>query len=174
LGGKMNAVEFDAPFSDALVEAAAKSLVRQSLKWLLGWKLYLAAGINLVAFLFMLVFFPEGPGLWIIGFIAIVPPMYFPLLLTVRSKKVAEILRQRFQPSAHISFEHEGFTVAANGRSTTMQWNNVKEVIEFKDYFLLMLSRIAGVIVPRENIPADGDELVRSIGRARKAGLKET
>jgi len=169
----MNTVEFEAPFPNALVEAAARSLVRQSLTPFLGWKLYLAGAINLAAFVVILVFFPEGPWTWVIGFIAIVPPMYFPLVLTFRGTKVAEILRQRLQPSAHISLEPDSFTVAANGRSTTMLWTDVKEVIEFKDYFLLMLSRNGGAIVPRQNMPAGGDDLIRRIGRAREGLSKE-
>jgi hypothetical protein len=43
--------------------------------------------------------------------------------------------------------------------------HKMKEVIEFKDYFWFMLERIGGVVVPRSNMPAEGDYLVRGLTR---------
>ena len=163
----MNAIEFEAPFSESLIEAAAKSLVRQSLKRYFNWKLCIGGAINMVAFVSIPILLPGSWMTWVIGFIAIVPPVYWLLALTIRPRKVAEILRERLQPSAHISLGPDSFTVAANGRSATMLWADVKEVIEYKDYFLFMLLRIGGVIVPRSNIPAEGNDLIRGVARTR-------
>jgi YcxB-like protein len=163
----MNAIEFEAPFSDTLIEAAAKSLVRQSLKRFLNWKLYVAGAINIIAFVAILIWLPASWMTWAIGFIAIVPPVYWLLALTFRPRKVAELLRQYLQPSAQISLGPDGFTVAANGRSQTILWSDVKEIIEFEDFYLIMLLRIGGITVPRSKMPAEGENLIRGIAQTR-------
>jgi YcxB-like protein len=163
----MNAIEFEAPFSDTLIEVAAKSLVRQSLERFFGWKFLIAGTINIIAFVLILALWPSTLAIWVIGFIAIAPPVYFLLALAIRPRKVGAILRERLQPSAHISLGSDSFTVAANGRSATMLWGDVKKVIEFKDYFLFMLQPIGGAVVPRSNMPAEGDGLIRELARTR-------
>jgi len=163
----MSTVDFEALFSDALIEVAARSLARQRLTRAVPSNLYVISAVSIVAFAVALVHSPANSRTWFIGVVAVARPVFFFLALNSQAREIAEVLRQRFQPTAQISLGAESFTITANGRTETMLWDDAREIVELKDYFLVVLPRIGGVVVPRANMPAEGADLVRGAARAR-------
>jgi YcxB-like protein len=158
-------IVFEAPFDESLIDSAARSLVRQMLKRRLTWKLYSAAAINLVAFVIVCILLGNQPMTWVVGLIAIAP-LYFVAVSLFGHRRVADILRRRYKPSAQISINREAVTIEAHERAFTLPWRDFKQIIEFHDYFLFaLLSPIGGFVIPRKNMPVEAETIIREIGK---------
>jgi hypothetical protein len=65
-----------------------------------------------------------------------------------------------------VTINASGFGVAANGRAFELPWSDVKTVLEFPEYFLLVISRLAFAVIPKEDLPVASQEMIREAARS--------
>lgn len=164
--------EFDAPFSDNLVERASRVIVLSAARRFLTRKLFAGFVLSLAAAVLAAVLFGNSPVTWFVVFaaifIAVVVPIFLLANIHVRPRKVAGFLRQRFQPIAHIGVGADAFTVAANGRAFTLPWTDISSIVMHADFFLLVIApRDSAVIIPIEGMPSDAQQLILEVQRAK-------
>ena len=119
---------FETTYSESVIEEGARVLTRQTLRRQLSKSILFAAAVNLTAFAIYFYLFGIDTFTWFWFLVAVVLPMYWPFLFLVLPSKIRKNLRAH--PSAWVTLEPESFTIAANGRATTLLWTDVKEIVE--------------------------------------------
>src|SRR5712692_2141721 len=153
--------DFDAEYSDALIDDAARTFVHRLFRKYV-WLLAAACVINVVGFVAVLVL-PDSSG-WItiaIGLLAALGPVYFPWAYFRLPRELAAPMKRVLIPSTRVSIASSAFTLSAKGRSITRRWANLKEIFEHPDYFLFVAGILVFTFVPKGNMPPEAQQLIR-------------
>lgn len=153
--------EFEAAYDDRIIDDAAKTFVRRLFKRYLGL-LIAACLLNIVGFIFLLML-PGNGGLMTIatGLLAVLGPAYFVLMYVRFPGKLAAAIKRDLKPTAHVSVSSSGLSISAKGRSFTKRWTDLKAILEFPDYFLLVVGLLAFTFIPKKDIPPPVQQLIR-------------
>jgi hypothetical protein len=153
--------DFDAEYSDVLIDNAARSFVhRLSRKYL--WLLVAACIMNIVGFVAVLVL-PGSSG-WMtiaVGLLAALGPVYFPWRYYRLPGQLGAPMKQVLVPTARVSVTPSTFTLSAKGRSYTSRWTDLKAIEEYPDYFLFVVGLLAFTFFPRKDMPLEAQQLIR-------------
>lgn len=164
--------EFDAVFTEEVIGAAAKAFVQRY--YVLGkYRTWLIAAciINPVGFAFAVMF---GVDTWIlimVGFIAMLGPVYFPLAYFRLPGQIARRMKLAIENPVHVSVNSSGFSLATKGRTSAKAWSDLKAIAEFPEYFLLVVSAAAFTLIPKHEAPLAATELIRELARPNKEHL---
>lgn len=151
-------------YTDTLIEQATQSFFRDFFSTTYGRVLMLACVVNVAGFVLIVAMgVRDRFMLFVIGMIAALGPLYLSIVYFYFPQKFSDVLKQRLQPAAKISLSSAGFGIAANGRAVTLPWSDVKRIREFPDYFILLTSRFAFTIIPKQGLPAASQQLLRQI-----------
>lgn len=153
--------DFDAEYSDTLIDDAAQTFVHRLFRRYL-WLLVAACIMNIVGFVAVLVL-PGSSG-WMtvaIGLLAALGPVYFPWQYFRLPRQLGAPMKQVLVPSAHVSVTPSTFTLSAKGRSFTRRWTDLRAISECPDYFLLVVGLLAFTFLPRKHMPLEAQQVVR-------------
>jgi hypothetical protein len=64
-----------------------------------------------------------------------------------------------------VTIGSSGFGVAANWHACELPWSDVKTFLEFPEYFLLVISRLAFTVIPKADLPAASQDMIREAAR---------
>jgi hypothetical protein len=154
--------EFDAEYSDAQIDDAARTFVYQLFRKYL-WLLVAACIFNIIGFATVVLLNPGGID-WMtiaIGIVAALGPVYFPWRYFRLPRQLGTQMKQVLVPAARISVAPENFALSAKGRSFTTRWTDLKEIVECPDYFLFVVGFIAFTFVPKKGMPVEAQQLIR-------------
>src|SRR6266705_2268621 len=161
-----SALEFDAVYDDSLIDSAAKAFVHRLFKKYL-WVLVAACLLNIVGFIFVLIFPGSGTLMTAaIGILAALGPLYFPWAYFRFPGKFAAPMKRVLKPAARVSVSSSGFSLSAHGRSFTREWTKLKEILEFPEYFLLVIAPMAFTFIPKKDVPLEAQQLIRDASRS--------
>ena len=155
------AFDFDAAYSDAIIDDAAKTFVRRLFKRYLGW-LVAVCFLNIAGFVTVLKL--PGTGNLLIsltGLLAVLCPLFLLLMYIRFPGKLAAGLKRGMKPSAHVSVRPSGFSMWVTGRSLTKEWTDLQAILEFPDYFLLVVAPFAFTFIPKKDMPVAAQQLIR-------------
>jgi len=156
--------EFSVTFSDALIEEASHILAKNYVRRVLTKPLRIAIVVNIVAFCVVAAICRNSEPTWIIAVIALVVPLYWPLLLVFMPPKIRKRLAENFQPSAQIDISDAGFRITAKQRSFALPWSDVLSITEYEHFILFVLkTRGAAVVVPSSTMPAAARTLITEV-----------
>lgn len=153
--------EFDAEYSDALIDAAARTFVHRLFRKYL-WLLIAACTMNIVGFFAVLVL--PGASSWMIvtiGVLAVLGPVFFPWRYFRLPVQLGAPMKRTLVPSAQLSVTPSTFTLSAKGCSFTSKWTDLKAIEEHPDYFLLVVGFLAFTFLPRGRMPLEAQQLIR-------------
>ena len=154
--------EFDAEYSDAIIDNAAKTFVHRLFRKYL-WVLVGASISNIIGFV-TVVLLDHGSIDWMtiaIGIVAALGPVYFPWRYFRMPGQLGTPMKQVLVPGARISVAPENFALSAKGRSFTTRWTDLKAIVEYPDYFLFVVGLLAFTFVPKKDMPVEAQQLIR-------------
>jgi len=154
-------VEFSAEYTVSLIDDAAKTFVRQLFRKYL-WLLVFACIMNIVGFVAVLVL--PGASTWMIiaiGALAVLGPVFFPWRYHRLPGELGARMKDVLVPNAQVSVTPSTFTLAAKGRSFTSRWADLRAITEHRDYFLFVVGLLAFTFIPKGNMPAEAQQLIR-------------
>ncbi|SRR6266849_3715899 len=159
------AYEFEAAYDDANIDAAAKTYVEVLYKKYRGI-LGVACLINIIGFLLVLIL-PGSNTLMTIGIgcLAAIGPAYFPWAYFRFPSKFAANMKRGLKPTARLSVTSSSFSILAKGRSFTKQWADLKAILEFPDFFLIVVAPLAFTFIPKKDAPDEAQQLIREASR---------
>lgn len=158
-----SAIKFDAAFTPDLIDAASVSFVRGYLFRRYGRWLIAACVINAVGF--GLVLWLGGNDGFVLAFIAlivVVGPAYFAFFYFSYPRRFAERTKQRLLPSVRFSFGESTFGFTNSAGTGTLAWSGVQAVLDYSEYFLLVLSPIAFAVIPKAGMPVEALRLLEA------------
>jgi hypothetical protein len=154
-------VDFNAEYSNSLIDDAAKAFVHRLFRKYL-WLLVAACVMNIVGFVAVLVL--PGTSTWMIiaiGVLAALGPVYFPWQYYRLPGELSARMKEVLVPSTQVSISPLTFTLAAKGQSFTCRWTDLKEIVEYGDYFLFVVGLLAFTFMPKRDMPLDAQQLIR-------------
>jgi hypothetical protein len=154
-------VDFSAEYSVSLIDDAARAFVHQLFRRYL-WLLVFACVMNIVGLVAILVL--PGATTWmiiVIGPLAALGPLYFPWAYYRLPRQLSARMKEVLVPNAQVSIAQSTFTLAAKGRSFTSRWIDLKAITEYADYFIFVVGLLAFTFIPKKNIPAEAQQLIR-------------
>lgn len=158
--------DFDAQYTDALIDDAARTFVHRLFgKYL--WVLVSASIVNIVGFVVVVIL--GDPNDWqivAIGFIAALGPVYFPLRYVRMPKQFGASMKKVLVPSARVSITPTIFTLSAKDRSFTTRWTELKAIEEYPDYFMFVVGLLAFTFVPRRGMPKEMETIIREVAQS--------
>lgn len=107
--------------------------------------------------------------LFVVGLVALPGPVYLCLLRFYTPRKLAGVLKPRLQATARVTIGSTRFALAANGRAVALPRSDVRRVVEFPDYFLLVTARLAFAIISKRGLPEPSHNLIRNAAASRAA-----
>jgi len=156
---------FEAAYDDAIIDNAAKTFVRRLFRKYL-WLLVVACILNIVGFVFVLILPGTSKVMTAaIGMLAALGPVYFPWAYLRLPKTFAAAMKQGLKPNAHLSVSSSSFTISAKGRSFSKPWTDLRAILEFPDYFLLVVAPLAFTFIPKKDTPPEAQQLIREASR---------
>ena len=154
----------EVPYTDAVIEQATRSFISDTVKSPYGLAVIAASVANIIGF-FVLVQLGlrDSSAVFFVGVVAMLGPFYLALLYLYYPGKISAQLKKRLQPSARIAISATGFEVAANDRMVKLPWTDIKRILEFPEYFILIFSttRRAFTVIPKQGLPAASQQLIR-------------
>jgi hypothetical protein len=156
----VSSVDFDAEYSNILIDDAARAFVDRLFRKYL-WLLVAVCVINIVGFVAVLVL--SGSANWMIGALSLLGPLYFPWRYYRLPGELSTRLKEVLVPNARVSVAPSGFTLAAKGRSATLQWADLKAIVEYPEYFLFVFGLLAFTFIPKRDMPLDAQQLIRDV-----------
>ena len=155
--------DFDVAYDDAIIDSAANTFVRRLAKKY-GWLLFAACIVNIVGFLLVLMLPGSSkPMVVALGLLAALGPLYFPWRYLRLPEALAAPMKQMLKPTAHISICPLSFTMSAKERSFTSPWADLKAILEYTDYFLLVVGPFAFTFIPKKDAPYEAQQLIREV-----------
>ena len=159
--------ESDVTYSDAILEDSARSFVRHFFTTTYGRVLLIASAVNVFGFALVIFFgIRDWFMLFVVGMIAALGPVYLASLYFLYPRRIASALKERLQPAARVTVSPSGFGIAANGRTFALPWSDIKSIIEFPDYFVLIVSRLVFTVISKKGLSEPSLELIRTVSRA--------
>jgi hypothetical protein len=153
--------DFDAEYSDALIDDAARTFVRRLFRKYL-WLLVGACIMNIIGFAAVVALLRTVDWMTVaIGVVAVLGPVYFPWQYFRLPAELAAPMKRVLVPSARVSVTPSSLTLSAKGRTFTRRWTDLKAIVECPDYFLLVVGLLAFTFVPRKHMPLEAQQVVR-------------
>lgn len=152
--------DFEAVYNDVVIDDAARTFVHRLFRRYLGW-LAAACSLNIAGFAFALMFPAGSLVISAIGLLAVLGPVFLLLMYFRFPGKLAAALKQGLKPSARVSVSSSGLSMSVKGRSFTRQWTDLQAILEFPDYFLLVVAPLVFTFIPKKDIPLAAQQLIR-------------
>lgn len=76
------------------------------------------------------------------------------------------MLKQRLQLRTRVTVTSSGFGLSARGRSVELPWSDLKAILEFPEYFLLVMSRISFTVIPKADLSIASQHLIRTASKS--------
>src|SRR5450759_400057 len=156
------ALQFEAHYDNVMIDDASQTFVRRLFKKYF-WLLVAACVMNIVGFVLVLILpGTSTPMIAAIGVLAAIGPVYFAWAYFRLPKTLAAPLKRGpLKPSATISVSSSSFTISSKGQEFTRRWADLKAVVEYPDYFLLMIAFLAFAFIPKKDMSPEAQQLVR-------------
>lgn len=155
--------ESDVVYTDAVIDQATEAFFRDFFRTRFGQVLMVACLVNVAAFgLMVWLGVRDHFTLFVIGMIAALGPVYLGVLYFYYPRKLAAALKQSLKPSAKIMISSTGFGISANDRTVKLLWSDVKRILEFPDYYILVFRpALAFTVIPKRGLLTASQQLIR-------------
>ncbi len=160
-------VPFDAECSPALFDQAAL-MFRDYRFRRYGLLLIAACIVNAVGFGFLLWLGakPSGPTFLLLVFLVVGGPLWLLYEHFVFPHRLAVRLQRLLGHPMRASVGKESVCFVLRGREVSIPWSKVRHVLESQTVFLLMLSPLTFIFLPKSGLPAEAYAIVHARSRS--------
>ena len=157
-----DAVRYEASFPQALVDDAGRRFTAYVYRRLFGRTLALAMAVNVIGCVACVALAGWTPAT--AGFCALIglAALYFAGNYALRPGITARRLQRAFGNGATITLRPDGFDLETPAGKMSRPWGRQRALLEFDDYFLLVILPTIGLVLPRQGMPAQGVAWVRA------------
>jgi len=158
-----DAATFDAAFTPALLDDAARDFVRRYLVGRYGALLVAALAIDIAGVSVAYWLSPDNGSVAPLTVLFVLCALYFIWFYFRMPVLMSKRMQRALVPTTGFSIGAERVVVATAKKRVLVEWSRVKSVLEFELYYLLILSPFAFLVVPKASLPAEAAALL--IGR---------
>ena len=161
-----NSATFNAAFTPALLDDAARVFVRRYLVGPYGALLVAATAIDIAGLSLALWLGATSVSVAPLGALVLLGAFYFIFTYFRLPLRISERMQRILVPTTGFSIDAERVVVTTAEKRALFEWSRIKSVLEFEPYFLLVLSPFAFLVVPKSSLPAEPATLL--LGRVTK------
>ncbi len=155
-------------FSEALVGQAVWAFWRR----VTGWRFLVAVALLMSSAIGMLVL---GDRSWVVGLDAAALGLavaFAVALYVIHYRGSITRFRRMKIPEATFEVGDERFRVTSDVGSSELVWSAVTEIWQFRDFWLLFVSRAQFITLPLADLDSEGRELILSRAKANGAKIR--
>jgi hypothetical protein len=153
---------FDIPYTDDTIRGAAKAFVQNGYsERFLKWYMLVAQAIFVAGFGYIAFFSPSATQRYTAGAMLFFFLAHIVWTLFIYPRLIASALRKRLHTTERVSLTPDGIVVHGIVPGRLLQWWEIKKVVEFRSFFLL-LPRHGFGFVPKLQMPAEAQAFLRA------------
>ncbi len=155
-------VRYQARFPATLTEDAGRRFTDYVYRRMFGWKIAAAMLVNLTGCIAMVLL--AGWTAPTIAFCALmgIAALYFVGNYFMRPRVMSQRLLRTFGPGATITLRPDGFDLEVGPNKMTRPWGRQRAILESDQYFLLVILPTICLVLPRQDMPSQGEAFVRA------------
>lgn len=162
-------VQYQASFPAALTGDAGRRFTDYVYRHLFGWKMAAAVVVNLAGCVAIVLSAGwTAPSIALCAVMAITA-LYFAVNYVLRPGITSRRLANTFGDGATVTLRPEGFDLQVGARKMSRSWGRQRAILEFDDYFLLVILPTVGLVLPRQGMPEQGLGWMRAAMQGPKA-----
>ncbi len=152
---------FNPIFSPELVQDASRAFVRRYLAGRYGALLAGSTVVNVAGIALAYWLGADTVPLAVFGVLVALCVAYFVSFYILRPARLAARMLRTHDPKLSLRVDAQGILAQGEKQQAHIEWPSVKSILELHHCFLLVLSSVTFVIVPKVGLPAESADLLR-------------